>query len=171
VTSKLGYQKDVVGTMIGTPTKSAPILTDFESLFIQAEAAERGLLAGDVKTLYERAVTRSFIYMGLTSTEASTFLSQENLKINIDLTANKRETILTQKWAALNGIAPFEIWTDYRRTGYPLGLVFSADPARANDTPPVRLLYPQDEINVNNSNVLAVGTINAFTSKIFWQTR
>lgn len=170
-TSKLGYIKDVAGTMIGTPTKSAPILTDFESLFIQAEAAERGLLAGDVKTLYESAVTRSFIYMGLTSADAATFLSQQNLKINIDLTANKKETILTQKWVALNGIAPVEIWTDYRRTGYPAGLTFSVDPAKANDTPPVRLLYPQDEINVNNANVLAVGTINAFTSKIFWQTR
>lgn len=76
-----------------------------------------------------------------------------------------------QKWVTLNGIAPVEIWTDYRRSGIPNFLTFSADPNKANVTPPVRLLYPQREISVNNDNVVAVGTINAFTSKIFWQNR
>ena len=171
-TSKLGYEVDVAGTMIGTPTKSAPLLTDFESLFIQAEAAERGLIAGgNAKQLYEAAVTQSFIYMGLTSTDALTYLAQSNVKVNYDAAPNKRELIITQKWAALNGIAPVEIWTDYRRTGYPSGLVFSVTPGKLSDTPPIRLLYPQTELNVNNANVLAVGTIDAFTSKIFWQNR
>ena len=35
--------------------------------------------------------------------------------------------------------------------------------------PPIRLLYPQNELNVNNDNVLAVGDIDAFKTKIFWQ--
>ena len=53
-----------------------------------------------------------------------------------------------------------------------IGLHFSSDPAKAGPgNPPVRLLYPQDELNVNNDNVVAVGTIDAFTSKIFWQNR
>jgi len=81
------------------------------------------------------------------------------------------ELILTQKWASLNGIAPVTIWSDYRRSGYPSFLHFSVDPAKANDTPPVRLLYPQDEINVNNANVVKEGDISAFKSKIFWQNR
>jgi len=170
-TSKLGYVVGDAGTMIGTPSKSAPILTDFESLFVQAEAAQRGLITGDVKTLFESAVTQSFIYMGLTSAAAGAYLSQPLPQLNIATGPNKLEIILTQKWVALNGVSPVEIWTDYRRTGFPLGLHFSVDPARDKDTPPVRLLYPQDEINVNNANVLAVGTINAFTSKIFWQNR
>ena len=82
---------------------------------------------------------------------------------------------MTQKWAALNGVAPVEIWTDYRRTGFPSDLVFSVDPARASDTPPVRLLYPQDEINVNNASVLAAKAsqnwVSEFETKIFWQNR
>jgi hypothetical protein len=170
-TSQLGYIKGDAGTMIGTPDKSAPILTDFESLFIQAEAAQRGLISGSAKSLYESAVTQSFAYMGLSGSEAAAFLSQINPKVNFDLGSNKLEIILTQKWASLNGIAPVEIWTDYRRSGFPTGLTFSVDPARASDFPPVRLLYPQDELNVNNDNVLAVGTIDPFTSKIFWQNR
>ena len=158
--------------MLGTPTKPAPILTDFESLFLQAEAAQRGwAVGGDAKTLYERAVTRSCAYMGISAAAAAAYVSQFSSKANFDAAPDKIELILTQKYIALNSIAPVEIWTDYRRSGFPSDIVFSVDPARANDTPPIRLLYPQDELNVNNDNVLAVGTINSFSSKIFWQKR
>jgi hypothetical protein len=63
------------------------------------------------------------------------------------------------------------LWTDIRRSGYPDFIHWSIEPQKKNATPPVRLLYPQTELNVNNDNVVAVGTINAFTSKIFWQNR
>jgi len=171
-TSKLGFAVGDPGTMIGTPTKSAPVLTDVESLFIQAEAAQRGLISGDAQALYESAVTRSFVYMGLSPAAAGNFLGQTSSKVNYTSALDKRELIISQKWIALNGVAPVEIWTDYRRTGFPSGLHFSTDPAKAGPgTPPVRLLYPQDELNVNSDNVLAVGTIDQFTSKIFWQKR
>jgi Starch-binding associating with outer membrane len=175
LTSKLGYISGDAGTMIGTPTKSSPLLTDFESLFIQAEAAQRGLITATAKDLYNSAVTQSFKYTGLTSTAAAAFLSQASPKMNFDNAPNKLEIILTQKWVALDGVAPVEIWTDYRRTGFPLGLHFSPDAARANDTPPIRLLYPQDEINVNNDNVLAAyaqqNYVDEFKTKLFWQNR
>jgi len=176
-TSKLGYFKSAAGvedatTLIGTGSKPTPILTDFESLFVQAEAAQRGLLAGDAQAFYEGAVTQSFLYMGLTSAAAGSYLSQASAKTNYANATpeNKREVILTQKWLALNGIAPVEIWTDYRRTGFPSFIHFSTDNAKlGTGTPPVRLLYPQDEVNVNNANVPA--GIDSFTSKIFWQKR
>ena len=170
-TSKLGYVEGDPYTMIGTPSKSAPILTDFESLFIQAEAAQRGFITGDAAALYNAAVASSFVYMGSSASAAAAYVAQPNPKINFANGSDKLGIILTQKWISLNGIAPAEIWTDYRRSGYPTGLTFSVDPARESDTPPIRLLYPQDELNVNNANVLAVGKIDAFTSKIFWQTR
>jgi hypothetical protein len=113
--------------------------------------------------------------MGLSSTAATAFLTQASPKMNFDNAVDKMEIILTQKWVALNGVAPVSIWTDYRRTGFPLGLHFSPDAARANDTPPVRLLYPQDEINVNNENVLAARAaqsyVDEFKTKLFWQNR
>jgi hypothetical protein len=171
-TSKLGYIVNDPGTMIGTPTRPAPIFTDFESYFLQAEAAVRGFIAEDAQLLYERAVARSFSYMGLTSADVSTYLTQVSNKANYGAATDKLDIILTQKWVALNGIAPSTIWTDYRRSGYPLGLHFSTDPALDGPgIPPIRTLYPQDEINVNNANVLAVGTIDLWTSKIFWQNR
>ncbi len=170
-TSTLGYIKGDPGTMIGTPTKSSPILTDFESLFIQAEAVERNLIPGGdavAKTLYESAVTQSYLYMNLTALNAATFLGQNSGTVNFDLAPDKMTLILTEKWISLNGIAPVEIWTDIRRTGIPV-TTYSPDPAAIKAFPPVRLLYPQTELNVNNANVLAVGTIDAFTTKIFWQ--
>jgi hypothetical protein len=171
-TSKLGYKTGDKGYMIGTYDKSAPILTDFESLFVQAEAAERGYISGSGKDFYNAAVTQSFEYNGLTSADATAFLALEKNTVNYDLAGNKINLILSQKWVALNGVAPVEIWTDYRRTGLPgLTIHFSEDANKLSETPPVRLLYPQREISVNNDNVVAVGPIDSFKSKIFWQNR
>ena len=170
-TSKLGYMKGDSGYLIGTPTQAAPLLTDFESLFIQAEAAERGYITGVGKDLYDAAVTQSFNYMGLTADDASTFLAQTIKAVNYDIATDKIKLILQQKWVSLDGISPVEIWTDYRRSGQPDFIHFTEDTNKANDTPPVRLLYPQREISSNNDNVVAVGTIDAFKSKIFWQNR
>lgn len=171
-TSQLGYKKDDAFRMIGTPTKAAPILTDFESLFLQAEAAQRGLIAGSAQSFYESAVTQSFVYNGLTTAQAANYLAQANQYTNFANSSNKLSLIITQKWVALNGVAPVEIWNDFRRTGYPSGLVWSEDPARIHDTPPIRLLYPQDELNVNNAAVLAAmaqqNYVDEFTTKIFW---
>ncbi|MEI6050316.1 MAG: SusD/RagB family nutrient-binding outer membrane lipoprotein [Bacteroidota bacterium] len=167
-TSKLG------AGMLQGYNQTSPILTDFESLFLQAEAVQRGIITGDAKALYESAVTQSIIYMGGssgTTAAAATYLAQALMNVSFDASTNKVKAIITQKWVALNGLSPMPIWTDYRRTGFPDFLHFSADPARLNDIPPVRLLYPQAEISTNNDNVLAQGDISLFTSKIFWQNR
>jgi hypothetical protein len=176
-TSKLGY-----GLLQGF-AQDGPILTDYESLFLQAEAAERGYITADPKALYESAVTQSILYLGqqssldpttyvpLTAASAATYLAQVKPLVNYDATPNKLQVIITQKWLALIGQNPMAIWTDYRRTGFPNFIHFTADPARISDTPPVRLLYPQTEITTNNDNVLAQGTISLTTSKIFWQNR
>jgi hypothetical protein len=150
----------------------SPMMTDIESLFLQAEAAQRGFITGDAKALYVSAVTQSVTYLGGVAADAATYLGQTSAPlVNFTETTNPIQTIITQKWLALNGICPMSIWTDYRRTGYPSFIHFSADPAKLNPTPPVRLLYPQSEISTNNDNVVAQGDISLFTSKIFWQNR
>lgn len=174
VTSKLGPG------LLKAYNMDAPILTDFESLFLQAEAVQRGLITGDAKALYESAVTQSVIYMGGasgTAAAAAIYLAQTKPLVSFDATpdADKVEAIITQKWMALNGISPLPIWTDFRRTGFPKGIRFSEDAAKLGPgTPPVRLLYPQTEVNTNNENVVLQGVVKAedtFTKKIFWQNR
>ena len=148
---------------------SAPLLTDFESLFIQAEAVQRNLITGNVKELYESGVTQSVVYLGGTSAGAAAYLSQAGKPlVNFTSATNPLETIITQKWIALNGVNAMPIWTDYRRTHFPTFIHFTQDAAKLNATPPVRLLYPQTEISSNNVNVLAQGTVNMFTTHIFW---
>lgn len=177
VISKLGFG------LLQRYNQSSPILTDFESLFLQAEAAQRGFITGDPKTFYESAVTQSILYMGqkasqdptsytpATAAVAQAYLAQVKPLVNFGASPNKIQAIITQKWIALNGINPMPIWTDYRRTGFPDFLHFSIDPLRSSDTPPIRLLYPQTEITTNNDNVQAQGTISLTDSKIFWQNR
>jgi len=167
--------------------QSAPILTDIESLFLQAEAAYRGYnVGGSAQAFYEAAVTASVLYEGqkassdpttppvyvpATTADAISFLAGGGANVNYVAATNKLQLIITQKWCALNGLSPMPIWTDYRRTGFPNFIHWSADPQKINPTPPVRLLYPQTEISTNPDNVTAQGTINLFTSKIFWQNR
>ena len=45
------------------PSQNVMIMSDFESLFLQAEAAERGWTTGDPQALFESAVTQSFDYI------------------------------------------------------------------------------------------------------------
>jgi len=157
--------------------QSAPLMTEWESIFLQAEAAARGFITGNDQALYNKGVSLSIIYEGGTlgnQTNADIYLAQPIANVYYDpatTLAAKIKTIITQKWIAAEGLNVYSVWTDYRRTGYPNFLHFTQDAARLNDTPPVRLLYPQTEINVNNENVLLQGTINLFTSKIFWQNR
>jgi len=155
--------------------QDAVIMTDFESLFLQAEAVQRNYLTGDAQALYESAVTQSVIYMGGpngNAAAAAAYLGDDTKPlVNYGAAPNKLQTILTQKWVSMIGISPMPLWTDFRRSGYPDFIHWSISPEKKNATPPVRLLYPQTELNVNNDNVVAVGAINAFTSKIFWQNR
>jgi len=151
------------------PTQSAPLLTDFESLFIQAEASLKGIITGDAKSLYESGVTQSVIYLGGSAASAVDYLGQGGKPlVNYTEAPSKLETIITQKWIAMNGVNPLPIWTDYRRTHFPSFLHFSQDPSKLNAKPPVRLLYPQTELSTNGDNVAAQGAVSLFTTHIFW---
>ena len=147
-----------------------PILTDFESLFIQAEAAQRGWIVGNPKVLYEAAVTANFVYLGLEKEEAATYLKDEAVA-NWDGNANKIALIIKQKWAAMNGTNDIEPWTDYRRLELPADMPISVASTVTTRKIPVRMLYPQAEYNTNTANVAAEGTINQFTSRIFWDVK
>lgn len=176
-TSKLGF-----GLLRGF-AQNAPILSDIEALFLQAEAAQKGLIPGSAKAFYEAAVTQSVIYEGtkssldpstyvpLTAANAADYLAQPLTLVGFDAASDKVKLIITQKWCALNGLSPMSIWTDWRRTGFPDFLHFSADINKKNASPPFRLFYPQTEVNTNPENVLLQGittTNDLFTKNIFW---
>lgn len=152
-------------------SQASPILSSHESLFMQAEAAQRGWITGDPKTLYQAAITESFVNVGRTAAEATAYYSQAGINdVNWDASANKIEAIITQKWASENSLAPFEAWSDYRRLGLPATIPISLEPSTSVRQIPIRLFYPQSEYNTNATNVNAQGmTISQFTTKIFWE--
>lgn len=142
-----------------------------ESLFLQAEAAQRGWLPLSPQAVYESAVKASFTWLGSDPANATAILGAGGYA-NYAAAPNKIKLIAEQKYLALTGINNFEAYVDYRRldgaeailTDMPLSL----SPSRGANQVPLRILYPQSEYNYNAANVAAEGTINAQTSRIFW---
>jgi hypothetical protein len=164
----------------GGAAAPAVMLLSAESYFLQAEAALRGWINGTPSALYQNGVTASFAYLGVPNAadSATKYYSQAgNKNTTWAATAGLDEQlnlIIRQKWVALNSINSFEAWSDWRRFEYlhpagPLGdIPLSISPNIDVAKIPYRLLYPTIEINTNKENVLAQGTINHQTSKIFW---
>jgi hypothetical protein len=159
----------------GSGTQDQWIMPSFESMFLEAEAIARGWMPGNAQAAYEAAVTESFVWLGVPNAvaAANTYLTSAAIAMwaNSGATvASKVKFIAYQKYIALTGIDPLEAWSDLRRlnmipnTGY-----ITANPGKISGTLPVRLYYGQSEYTTNAENVNAQGTVNLFTSKIFWQ--
>lgn len=175
------------GTISATSTglvkgynQPAKVLTSVESLFLQAEAIQRGWLTGSADAAYQAAVKESFRWLNVGGSQASADASFNtwyadrvaNLITNISYAAapDKLKLIAYQKYLAMNGLSFLEIWTDYRRNGnYPV-IPLSVNPGRTSSTIPYRLLYTQNEINLNTANVPTLGRSSGdqFAGKIWW---
>lgn len=151
------------------PDMAQWFFTSFESLFLQAEAVQRGVLAGDPKSAYETAVRESFRWLLVINAEqeATTYLSRPFANWDGDSNTDKLKLILMQKYISMCGINGLETWTDYRRTGIP-NVPLSVSDSRGTKVIPFRLVYPQEEYQYNEANVTAEGTIDPQKSKIFW---
>ena len=170
----------IVGSEIypGTPTQDQFILPAYESLFFQAEAITRNWLSGGdaaAKTMFESAINESFVFLGLTSADATTYIgavTSAQWANSGTSVASKVQFIGFQKYIANCGKDPLESWTDYRRGALvlPAGYL-SYNPNRTNNTLPNVLPYPQTEWSVNSANIASKGrnTTTIFTEKMFWQ--
>jgi hypothetical protein len=162
--------------IVQTPGQSAVMMTAAESYFVQAEAVVRGYITGDGQQLYQDGITASFEYLnvgGNPDALAKAFYNQSGITYVSwpSSAAAQIQTIVTQKWAALNSINVIEGWNDWRRTGYPV-LPLSKSPSLSPSIThmPYRFYYPVEEPNTNKSAWLAAGgdKVDPFTSKIFW---
>ena len=188
--------------LIGTAASPQRILTGAESYFLQAECINRGFLSGDAATTVNQGITSSFesLYriagstVALADAAAATYINNNAGYPDVDYTAPEVAgvnlakgglfTIISQKWFALNGLAPYEVWSDYRRVdfstsihhfvygssvGYDAGPPISVSPANTRTEIPVRLLYPQNEYLYNPTNVNAEAPVGSYPfSHIFW---
>jgi SusD/RagB-like outer membrane lipoprotein len=174
-TSTLTYSDNMnnfAGLQYRFPADNQAILTDYESLFLQAEAVQRGWFTGDAQTIFESAMRQSYHFM-FDATDgaaaADDYYDVDRLpdaRNEWTLATNKIQLIITQKWASLNTVNFFEPWTEYRRTGFP-NVPLSSSGSKGPRIP-LRLKYPQFEYDLNGENVAAQGDIDQFNSKIWW---
>jgi hypothetical protein len=140
-----------------------------ESQLLLAEAAQRYTTITFPKTAqqyYEQGVRESFRVNGAADAQATTVLTSGKDMWDWTASPDKFKAIWMQKWLAFANFEGLEAWSEVRRTNWP-PIPISAGVA-AGVTPPVRLFYPSTELGSNGVNVLAQGTINVFTSRLFW---
>jgi hypothetical protein len=153
--------------LLKSASMDANIFSSAQSLFLQSEAAMYGLITGDAKNFYQRGITASYLASGLTAAQAVTYYEQPIVNVNWNASTDKLQAIITQKWIALNGYNNLEAYNEYRRTGYP-NVPRSVASGANGTTLPSRIFYPTSEYQQNAASVAAQGTIDRFTSKIFW---
>lgn len=156
-------------------TMDAWVLTAAESLFLQAEAKARGwAVPGTALNLYQDGVRESFSWLGVPSATATanTYLAQGDNRVAFGATlADNLRAIAWQKYFAFNGNSLLEIWNDYRRLDI-IPIPLSTDPGRGSNPIPVRLPYPQTELDFNTAQSTAANAISInssiWTNKVFW---
>jgi hypothetical protein len=154
--------------LLKSPTQDAIIMSSAESLFLQSEASLYGILTASAQTLYESGITASFTSLAVpnAATAATTYYAQPIANVSWTASTDKLAAIINQKWIALDGYGNIEAYNEYRRTGFPSDIPVSTQATQP--TIPSRIFYPSTETSNNKANVDAQGTINQFTSKIFW---
>lgn len=140
------------------------LLGAFESLFLQAEAAQRGWIGGTAKNYYEQAISASFEYMEVDAVEFTDYNTQQS--VNFDDADNKIERIIEQKWLALNSISSIEAWNDFRRLGIPA--IPNSLEAPTPSSRPLRFMYPETERMTNNEEASKWGSDDMLTVNVWW---
>lgn len=157
------------------------IISSVESLFLQAEAIQRGWLPGDPEQAYLSAVKESFRWLNVGKNSLAPALSDNifqtwydaekannNANVSWSAAPDKYKLLMYQKYMAMNGVNPFETYVDYRRNGSYPDIPLSYNPGRVSDKLPIRAPYDDQEYVQNPENVNAQGVIDVFTSKIWW---
>jgi hypothetical protein len=184
--TQISRWKDFGGILKGFDAP-VPLLLAAESYFLQSEAKSRGFLTGGdaaAKADFNNGIRASFTYFyapapsqastsnNVSSTATAnynTYLANNttNGLVNWDVASTpKLNKIIFQKYLAMNSVTGIEAWNEYRRTALPKFPASLQSTSPRADKLPVRLLYPQTEVNTNVANIPA--DINQFSSKIFW---
>ena len=104
--------------------------------------------------------------MGANVAGAENFKGSKIQNYDWDASTDKLAAIATQKWIALTNFSGLESWSEYRRTNLPVtpqSIQLVGETKR-----PLRFYYPNTELGSNGTNVKAQGTIDPFTTRIFW---
>ena len=148
-------------------TQPSYLLTYAEVAFIQAEAAERGWIAGSARTFYENGIRASMNQWGITDEAAITaYLASPGVAYAGGVAGQKQ--IAQQKWLALFTDGG-QAWAEWRRTCQPS--LVKPGPAAIIASIPRRFQYSVTEVLTNEANVdaaIARQGADEFTTRVYW---
>jgi hypothetical protein len=133
-----------LGTYFLRPDWPAPLMTYAEVLFLRAEAAQRGFVAGDAAALYAAGVRASLEMYGVSQANITAYMAQPSVAYN------GLASIARQKWIALFMNGP-EAFAEVRRLNAPALTPASGSVIGARI--PVRIFYPTNEESYNKANL------------------
>ncbi len=139
------------------------IMTYSELLFIEAEAAERGWIAGSPSALYNAAITASMQQWNVAPADIATYLAS----VPYAGGAAGLKQIAYEKWVSLFNLET-EAYAEYRRNDFP---VLKPGPEAVTNTIPTRLPYPDIENSLNATNLNAAKGAQGntdITGKVWW---
>jgi hypothetical protein len=142
---------------ISSATQSGMIMSGFESAFLQAEAIERGFIAGDKAAIFKAGIEAHFAFLGVNSANYDTSYPVVDPILRI----------AREKYKSLMHINGFENYCELRRINA-WGAIVPVAPNATQPTRPVRLPYPASEYNNNPNNVPVQTNASYFNDKIFW---
>lgn len=152
-----GNLNSFAGTSLywGRNQSPLPLISHCEVRFIEAEAL---LMTGDVtgaEFALERAIRSSLhqINGDSTSAAANTYATTNSALASLADAQTRLNRIISEKYKAMYVQGMVEIWSDYRRTGYPTFI--QPEPGASETILPRRLVYPQQESLTNSENVQA----------------
>jgi hypothetical protein len=131
-----------------------PLISNTEVRFLEAEALLRtGNVSGAEEALAE-AISSNMSYLGV---DGADYVAAFGNFLGLSTDEQRLQRIIEEKYFALFAQGSTEIWTDYRRTGYP-ALVPNPQGVNGGNPSgvvPRRFRYPFDEVRANGTNVEA----------------
>ena len=145
-----------------------PVIPAARVLLTEAEAAFRGWISADPKTLYEEGIKASFEWWGATGADA--YVAKPAVAYNA---ANGLELIATQRWIASYLSDGVEAWSDWRRLDIPEMPVGPAAIDKGIDQYPYRLgFYADTDVAYNEENYKAalsdITGDDQVTGRVWW---
>jgi hypothetical protein len=141
--------------------------------FLLAEAAKRGWsVGGNAQTHYNNGIRASMEQLSQYNSSATI----SNATIDAYLLANPYadasgfEQINTQYWAT-GFLDWYEIWANWRRSGFPVLTPVNYPGNATGGTIPRRMLYPASESSANAENfqtAISRQGANSFTTRVWW---
>lgn len=151
-------------------TATVPVIPAARVLLTEAEAAYRGWISADAKTLYEAGIKASFDQWGVKTADkyiASPAIAYRGGEAGL-------EQIALQRWIASYMSDGVEAWSDWRRLDIPKMPVGPGAVAIGNKHYPYRLrFYTDTDVAYNEENYLEAvktlrGGVDDTNSRLWW---